>query len=76
MATILHAVTSSAVNKNCVWTMLIIKTTRLLRLQARLLPRLLLPVLLIIPQHKLIRSKPARYLCDFDNKKPGNKTLV
>ena len=30
MATILHAVTSSAVNKNCVWTMLIIKTTRLL----------------------------------------------
>ena len=47
--------------------MLIIKTTRLLRLQSRLLPRLLLPLLLILPQHKPIRSKPARYLCDFDN---------
>ncbi len=67
MATILHTVTSSAVNKNCVRTMPIIKTTRLLRLQSRLLPRLLLPLLLILPQHKPIRSKPARYLCDFDS---------
>ena len=37
--------------------MLIITTTRLLRLQERPLPHLLLPLLLILPQHKPIRSK-------------------
>ena len=46
--------------------MLIITTTRLLRLQERLLPHLLLPLLLILPQHKPIRSKPARYLCNLN----------
>jgi hypothetical protein len=37
MVIILYTVTSSAVNKKCMWTILIIKTTRLLRLQSRLL---------------------------------------
>jgi len=56
--------------------MLIITTTRLLRLQERLLPHLLLPLLLILPQHKPIRSKPARYLCNFNLSLDGVAALL